>query len=109
MAALSAPLALLLTLRANASLGRLNEARLSWGRLILRGRNLAALLRVYVLPFHPAEAILAARYLSVLGWSMKAYVRNESYKTQRSSRQANAHVIQLILPAAFTCQLVLGN
>ena len=83
MAALSAPLALLLTLRANASLGRLNEARLSWGRLILRGRNLAALLRVYVLPFHPAEAILAARYLSVLGWSMKAYVRNESYKTQR--------------------------
>jgi putative membrane protein len=83
MAALSAPLALLLTLRANASLGRLNEARQTWGKLILRGRNLAALLRVYVLPYHPSEAVLAARYLSVLGWSIKAYVRNESYQTQR--------------------------
>lgn len=78
MAALGAPLALLLTLRANASLGRLNEARVLWGRLILRGRNLASLLRVYVWPLHPPTAIMAVRYLAVLGWSIKAFVRNET-------------------------------
>jgi len=83
LGALTAPLALLLTLRANASLGRLNEARVLWGRLILRGRNLASVLKVYVMPIDPATAILAARYLSILGWSIKAMVRNESASSQR--------------------------
>lgn len=83
LGSLSAPLALLLTLRANASLGRLNEARILWGRLILRGRNLASTLKVYVMPIDPETAILAARYLSVLGWSIKAMVRNESANSQR--------------------------
>ena len=83
LGSLSAPLALLLTLRANASLGRLNEARILWGRLILRGRNLASTLKVYVMPIDPETAILAARYLSILGWSIKAMVRNESANSQR--------------------------
>ena len=83
LGSLSAPLALLLTLRANASLGRLNEARILWGRLILRGRNLASTLKVYVMPIDPESAILAARYLSILGWSIKAMVRNESINSQR--------------------------
>eukprot|EP00565_Helicotheca_tamesis_P000908 CAMPEP_0185737492 /NCGR_PEP_ID=MMETSP1171-20130828/30513_1 /TAXON_ID=374046 /ORGANISM="Helicotheca tamensis, Strain CCMP826" /LENGTH=280 /DNA_ID=CAMNT_0028408419 /DNA_START=445 /DNA_END=1287 /DNA_ORIENTATION=+ len=83
MAALGAPLALLLTLRANASLGRLNEARLMIGRLILHGRNLASFLRAYVQPVNPQAAIMAARYLSVLGWSIKALVRYESDDSQR--------------------------
>ena len=83
LGSLSAPLALLLTLRANASLGRLNEARILWGRVILRGRNLASTLKVYVMPIDPETAILAARYLSILGWSIKAMVRNESANSQR--------------------------
>ena len=83
MAALSAPLALLLTLRANASLGRLNEARVLWGKLILRGRNLASLLTTYVMPIDPPAAILATRYISVYGWAVKALVRNESIESQR--------------------------
>ena len=83
MAALSAPLALLLTLRANASLGRLNEARVLFGRMILWGRNLASVLKTYVFPTNPKTAILATRYLSVLGWSIKALVRNESADSQR--------------------------
>eukprot|EP00957_Ditylum_brightwellii_P193528 14737430-Ditylum_brightwellii.AAC.1 len=60
MTALGAPLALLLTLRANASLGRLNKARLLCGRLIFHGRNLASFLRVYVQPIQPKAAIMAA-------------------------------------------------
>jgi len=83
MAALSAPLALLLTLRANASLGRLNESRVLFGRMILRGRNLASILKTYVYPQNPTAAILATRYLSVLGWSIKALVRNEGVDSQR--------------------------
>lgn len=87
MAALGAPLALLLTLRANASLGRINEARQAWGKLILRGRNLAALLKVYVWPHHPQLAILAARHLVVYGWSLKALVRDESWNSQQEVYQ----------------------
>ena len=76
-ASLGMPLALLLTLRANASLGRLNEARQLMGRMILRGRNLASYLRVYVLPTDPGAAVLAARYLAVFPWACKALVRSE--------------------------------
>ena len=83
IAALGAPLALLLTLRANSSLGRLIEARMLWGQLILRGRNLASTLSVYVMPLDPTTAILALRYLSIFGWSMKAMVRNESVESQK--------------------------
>ncbi|KAL7529208.1 hypothetical protein ACHAXR_007125 [Thalassiosira sp. AJA248-18] len=83
MATLSLPLALLLTLRANASLGRLSEARGLWGRLILRGRNLSSVLRTYVMSTNPELAILATRYLSVFAWSIKALVRNESIESQR--------------------------
>lgn len=74
---LGMPLALLLTLRANASLGRLNEARQLMGRMILRGRTLASYLRVYVLPTDPGAAVLAARYLAVFPWACKALVRSE--------------------------------
>jgi len=83
MAALSAPLALLLTLRANASLCRLTESRQLFGRLILRGRNLASVLATYVAPVDPSAALLAARYLSIYGWSIKALVRNESLESQK--------------------------
>jgi len=83
MAALSAPLALLLTLRANASLGRLTESRQLFGRLILRGRNLASVLATYVAPTDPSAALLATRYLSIYGWSIKALVRNESLESQK--------------------------
>mmetsp|Transcript_45385 Transcript_45385/g.110386 ORF Transcript_45385/g.110386 Transcript_45385/m.110386 type:complete len:488 (-) Transcript_45385:88-1551(-) len=83
ISALGAPLALLLTLRANSSLGRLNEARILWGQMVLRGRNLASTLSVCVMPFDPTTAILALRYLSIFGWSVKAMVRNESRESQQ--------------------------
>lgn len=74
---LSAPIALLLTLRTNAALGRLNETRLAWGRLILYARSYTALIRSYVLPFYPEAAILSARHVAMFGWLLKSTVRGE--------------------------------
>ncbi len=74
---LSAPIALLLTLRTNAALGRLNEARQAWGRLILYTRSYTALLRTYMLPLYPEAAILSARHIAIVGWLLKSVVRGE--------------------------------
>jgi len=80
---LTAPLALLLTLRANASLSRLLEARLFWGRLVLYARSLASLAATYVLPHRPIEAVAIGRHLACLGWALKSSVRNESLDYER--------------------------
>jgi putative membrane protein len=82
---LTAPLALLLTLRANSSLSRINEARLLWGRLVLHVRTLSGLLRVYLLPHAPRTTIAAARLLTLVGWSVKAYVRGESNASEQDT------------------------
>ena len=48
---LTLPLALMMTLRANASLVRINEARLLWGGgVVLHAQTLSMLMRSYVLP-----------------------------------------------------------
>lgn len=78
LSSLSAPLALLLTLRTNASMSRLVEARLLWGRLIHHSRSLASLIKTHLFPLSPAGSILMARHISVLGWVLKAAVRGES-------------------------------
>jgi putative membrane protein len=83
VSALSAPLALLLTLRANASMTRLLEARLAWARLCLHSRSLANLLQVYLMPLEPEASILAMRHLTILGWLLKARVRDESEASQQ--------------------------
>jgi putative membrane protein len=83
VSALSAPLALLLTLRANASMTRLLEARLAWSRLCLHSRALANLLQVYLVPLEPEASILAMRHLTILGWLLKARLRDESEESQQ--------------------------
>jgi putative membrane protein len=83
VSALSAPLALLLTLRANASMIRLLEARLAWGCFTLHSRSIANLLQVYLLPLEPEASILAMRHLSILGWLLKARLREESEESQQ--------------------------
>ena len=77
LSALTAPLALLLTLRTNAALGRLNETRLAWGRLVLYARSNASLLRTYALPLFPEDAILAANHVAIFGWLLKSQLRGE--------------------------------
>jgi len=80
---LSAPLALLLTLRANASMARLLEARGAWGRLVLGTRTLSSVLKTYIFPMHPSGAVLSVRYLALLGWLLKAQLRGEDEESQQ--------------------------
>lgn len=75
---LTALLALLLTLRANSSLSRLQDGRALLRRLVLHCRTLSGLLRVYTLPHAPRTTMAVARHLALLGWSIKAFVRGES-------------------------------
>ena len=72
---LTPPMALLLTLRTNQSLGRLQEARQAWGMMVCRSRIVANLMATYM---DPAAAERAGRHLSLLGWSLKAKLRGES-------------------------------
>ena len=69
---ISSAVALLLTLRMNLSLLRLQESRLAWGRLVLHARETAGLAATYCAAA-PAEAI--CRHLAVLGWCLKASLR----------------------------------
>jgi len=80
---LSAPLALLLTLRANASVARLLAARQAWGALVLHARGLSSILANYVYPINPQAAILSVRYISIIGWILKAHFRGEDEASQR--------------------------
>ncbi|GMH51408.1 hypothetical protein TrLO_g15965 [Triparma laevis f. longispina] len=72
---ISSAVALLLTLRTNQSLGRLQEARLAWGRLVLHSRDLSSLLASYI---EPSAAEKCGRHLLLLGWSLKARLRGET-------------------------------
>jgi len=79
---LSAPLVLLLTLRANASMGRLLEARALFGQVVLHARSLANIIKVYSFPTSPAASALAIRHLVLMGWILKASLRGESKESE---------------------------
>ncbi len=83
----SSAIALLLTLRTNQSLGRLQEARVAWGRLVLHSRECSGLLARYM---RKDEAVLCCKHLSLLGWCLKARLRDES----------DDDVIDVMLPEA---------
>lgn len=75
--ALSAPLALLLTLRANQSVSRLLRARQLWGELISHCSILAGLAKTYLWNVAPSATLLLCRHLILLAWMLKAQVRGE--------------------------------
>lgn len=78
MGAFSAsPIALLLTLRINRSLDRLLEAKKNWGLLKRSVRSLAGVICAYVGPKNSEVAILACRYLVLLPWSLKSFLREQ--------------------------------
>jgi ion channel-forming bestrophin family protein len=99
---LTAPLALLLTLRANSSLSRLQEGRALWGKLVLHCRTLSGLLRVYTLPHASRTTMAAARHLALLGWSVKAFVRGEA-------SEETAQTFATLLDDATTNWLIRGD
>ena len=85
---ISSAVALLLTLRMNLSLLRLQESRLAWGRLVLHARETAGLAATYCAAA-PAEAI--CRHLAVLGWCLKASLR---------AGEDDSDVVSTMLPPA---------
>jgi predicted membrane chloride channel (bestrophin family) len=45
---------------------------------VLQARSLASIAGTYIYPVDPQAAVLVVRYLSILGWSLKAQLRGES-------------------------------
>ncbi len=74
---LQAPILLLLTLRTNRSLDRLLEVRKAWGVLSRSTRSLMGLVCAHILPDNPKAGCIMARYLAIIGWSLKGMLRNE--------------------------------
>lgn len=66
---------LLLTLRTNQSLARVQEARAVFNKVVVSCRELASLASVYV--HHEVLAVLLARYVALFPWSLKRTVRGD--------------------------------
>jgi len=73
----SSPIALLLTLRTNRAMDRLLDGRKSLGLMNRATRTLTGLYFAYVAPYDGHVAILAARYIALLPWCLKALLRGE--------------------------------
>jgi len=73
----ASPIALLLTLRVNRALDRLLDAKKNWGFMKRSIRSLAGLLCTYVGPNNGEVALLACRYLVLLPWSLKGFLREQ--------------------------------
>lgn len=66
---------LLLTLRTNQSLARVQEARAVFNKVVVVGREVAALAATYVKD--ETLAVFMARYAALFGWTLKYLVRGE--------------------------------
>ena len=96
------PIALLLSIRANQALNRLLEARKAWGLMGRCIRSITGVLTAYcVIGDDEVEngetslrlvenSLLAMRYLSIFGWTMKATFREED----------DTGIIRCVLPSA---------
>lgn len=78
---IQAPILLLLTLKTNRSLDRMLETRKAWGVLCRASRSLTGLISAYVIPYEPELGLIVARYLSLIGWSLKAHFRRNEDET----------------------------
>ena len=76
---LNAPIALLLTLRTNRSLNRLNLVRGQFGTMIRAVTTLSNMAVSYVKEHE--TALLMGRYLALYGWSVKGVFRNEDIQS----------------------------
>jgi predicted membrane chloride channel (bestrophin family) len=82
------PIALLLTLRTNRALERLLDARKTWGVMSSQVQSLAGYFCSYVAPADLPLALLALRYLAILSWTLKGFLR----------REIDDEIIQTVLP-----------
>lgn len=73
----ASPIALLLTLRTNRALERLLDARKTWGVMSSQVQSLSGYFCSYVAPTNLPLALLALRYLAILSWTLKGFLRRE--------------------------------
>lgn len=85
-------IALLLTLRTNQSLSRLNEAREACSKAIAAAREVGSVLDSYLMPHNPRAAIHIARHIMLYGWLLKAFVRG-------AEQQEVLETVRLLLDA----------
>lgn len=78
---IQAPILLLLTLKTNRSLDRMLETRKAWGVLSRASRALTGLICAHVVPYNSEIGLLMARYLALIGWSLKAQFRRNEDET----------------------------
>lgn len=78
---IQAPILLLLTLKTNRSLDRMLETRKAWGVLTRASRSFTGLNCAHIIPCRPEVGLLMARYLALIGWSMKAQFRKGDDET----------------------------
>ena len=55
---------------------------------VLQARSLASIAGTYIYPVDPQAAVLVVRYLSILGWSLKAQLRGENEAYQQDYLQS---------------------
>ncbi|KAJ8604434.1 hypothetical protein CTAYLR_000885 [Chrysophaeum taylorii] len=67
---------LLLTLRTNQSMARLQEARAVFNKVVVTGRELGSLVSCYLK--HEGISVIIARYVCMVGWTLKHLVRGEA-------------------------------
>lgn len=94
------PIALVLSLRANQALNRLMDVRKAWGLMGRSIRSMAGLFATYGMIADPSIdkavsiemisiSLLAARYLAIFGWCMKAMFRKD---------EDDAEIVRAVLP-----------
>lgn len=76
---MQAPILLLLTLRTNRALDRMLESRTAWGALSRTTKSLMGLICAYIMPQQPETAMIMARYLTFIGWSLKGMLRKDDH------------------------------
>lgn len=85
----ASPIALLLTLRTNRALERLLDARKTWGVMSSQVQSLAGYFCAYVAPTDLPLTLLALRYLAILSWTLKGFLR----------REVDDEIIRTVLPS----------
>lgn len=70
--------AVLLTLRSNQGLDRLNQGRKAFGEVVLYTRDTAQLIAAFVFPKDPRLALKLLRHVAIFGWLLKGFLRGDA-------------------------------
>ena len=95
--------AALLTLRSNQGLGRLNEGRVAFGKVVLYTRDMASLIVSFIYPRDPDLAIKLLRHVSLFGWLLRNFLRGEA------SDSVDKDVVTTMLPDPDDAAFVWGQ